>query len=346
MRISTQVPYARGFRDSTDQIVALEAAGLDLVWIPEVYGFDAPSFMGYLAARTTKLEIGSAILPVFTRTPSLIAMTAAGIDDLSEGRAVLGLGASGPQVIEGFHGVPYERPLARTRDVVSICRKIWARDEALTHEGVSHAVPLPSGSGTGLGKPLKIITHPCRSSVPIYVAALGEKSVEQTAEIADGWLPTLFVPEKAKDVFGSALAAGRTRRDPMLNPLEVCAGGLTAICEEGEAPGLRDLARPQVALYVGGMGARGRNFYNDLIRRYGWEREAEAIQSLYLEGAKRDAAAAVPAELLEATTLIGPEGYIKERIAAFKEAGVTTLDVLPVGPDAASVIERLKTWSE
>lgn len=345
MRISTLLPYTGELETWSARVIKLERAGLDIVWVAEPYGFDAPSFMGFLAARTTTVQIGSGILPIYTRTPSLLAMTAAGIDAVSNGRALLGLGASGPQVIEGFHGIEYDRPLARTREVVEICRKVWARQAALTHDGVCYQIPLPPGQGTELGKALKLITHPVRSNIPIYVAALGEKNVEQTAEIADGWLPTLFVPEKAQEIFGPSLSSGLTRRSPTLEPLEICAGGLAAICPQSEASSLRDHARATVALYVGGMGARGRNFYNSLVRRYGWEREADAIQDLYLAGKKEEAAAAVPAALLEATTLIGPEGYLKERIAAYQEVGVTILDISPIGAKPALLIEKLKSWT-
>src|SRR3984885_11189507 len=193
--------YAGNFAESARQVVELEAAGLDVVWVAEAYGFDSPSLMGYLAAKTTRVEIGSAILPIYSRTPTLIAMTAAGIDALSGGRFLLGLGASGPQVIEGFHGVPYDRPLTRTREIIEICRDVWAREAPLRHEGAAYQIPLPPGQGTGLGKALKIIGPPARARIPIWVAALGEKNLALTAEVADGWLPVFFMPEKAKEVF-------------------------------------------------------------------------------------------------------------------------------------------------
>src|SRR5580700_11179080 len=211
--------YAGGFAESARQAAELEKVGLDTVWVAEAYGYDAPSFMGYLAAKTERVEIGAAILPIYTRTPTLIAMTAAGVDALSDGRCVLGLGASGPQVIEGFHGVPYDMPLTRTRAMIDICRKAWAREEPLTHDGKVVQIPLPAGQGTGLGKPLKIIGHPVRSRIPICIASLGEKNVEMTAELADGWLPVFFVPEKYKAVFGDSLAAGAAKRDASLEPL-------------------------------------------------------------------------------------------------------------------------------
>lgn len=330
MKISTMLSYAGGFRKSAAQVAEMEKAGLDLVWVAEAYGIDGPSQMGYLAALTERVEIGSAILPIFTRTPTLIAMTAAGVDALSEGRFHLGLGSSGPQVVEGWHGVPFDAPLGRTREIVDICRTVWAREAPLEHHGRYYDMPLPEGEGTGLGKALKIIGRPVRSRIPIWVASLGHKNVAMTAEIADGWIPMLFVPEKAHEVWGESLAEGAAKRDPSLDPLQITVGGMVAIGEGDEVTGLRDLARPMVALYVGGMGAKGRNFYNDVVRRYGYEEEAAKIQDLYLDGKKAEAEALVPDELLESMSLCGPAGYVAERVAAFKEAGVSHLQVVPV----------------
>ena len=334
--------YAGGFAESARQVAELEKVGLDTVWVAEAYGYDAPSLMGYLAAKTERVEIGAAILPIFTRTPTLIAMTAAGVDALSGGRCVLGLGASGPQVIEGFHGVAYDRPLTRTREIIDVCRQVWAREAPLAHEGVAYQIPLSEGQGTGLGKALKIIGHPQRSRIPIWVAALGEKNVAMTAEIADGWLPLFFVPEKSKEVFGASLDAGSARRDESLAQLDVAAGGLLAIGEESEVAPFRQLGRAAAALYIGGMGAKGKNFYNALAGRYGYEKEAAEIQDLYLAGQKAEAAARVPDELLEATSLCGPEGYLRERVAAMREAGVTHLNVTPVGGDPVAMIEKVR----
>jgi F420-dependent oxidoreductase-like protein len=344
MKISMTLNYAGGHEESAQQAADLEKAGLDVVWVAEAYSFDAPSFMGYLAAKTQHVHIGAAILPIYTRTPTLIAMTAAGVDAISGGRCELGLGASGPQVIEGFHGVPYDRPLTRTREIVEVCRKVWAREEPLTHDGAAYHIPLPPDQGTGLGKALKIINHPVRPRIPIWVAALGEKNVAMAAEVADGWLPIFFMPERAKEVFGPSLDAGTARRDPSLGPLQIAAGGILAIGEEKDTAPIRDLGRGAAALYIGGMGAKGRNFYNALACRYGFEKEAAEIQDLYLSGQKREAAALVPAELLEATSLCGPESYIKERVAGLAEAGVTHLNVNPVGPDPVAMIEKLRSW--
>jgi len=341
MKLSTQLMYAGNPREAADQVTALERAGLDTVWVAEVYGFDSPTLMGYLAARTETVEIGSAILNVYSRTPGVLAQTAAGLDNVSGGRAVLGLGASGPQVIEGWHGVPYDKPLGRTREVVEIVRAALRR-ETLRYDGKVFQLPLPADQGLGLGKPLKMLTRPERPSIPIYIAALGPKSVEQTAEYADGWLPFLFAPERSKDVWGDALARGTAKRHEGLGPLEISAGGMVAVGED--VKGMLDLARPTVALYVGGMGARGKNFYNDLVCQYGFEEEARKIQDLYLGGNKRDAEALVPIELLELCNLVGPASYVRERIAAFAEAGVTNLQVLPVAEDPAALVAQLKDW--
>src|SRR6204780_4734944 len=219
LQISTILDYSGGFKETARNVVEMEMAGLALVWVAEVYGFDSPSLMGYLAALTDRVQIGSGIMNIYSRPPSLIAMTAAGIDALSDGRFHLGLGASGPQVIEGFYGVPYTNPLGRTREIVDICRDIWKRDALLVHQGKNFTLPLPSDQGTGLGKALKMLTHPVRSDIPIWIASLGEKNVAMTAEVADGWLPLFFVPEKVKEVFGPSLDAGTARRDPNLGPL-------------------------------------------------------------------------------------------------------------------------------
>ncbi len=344
MKLSTQLNYSGNPREAADHVAALESAGLDTIWVAEAYGFDSPTLMGYLAAKTETVEIGSAILNVYSRTPGALAQTAAGLDNVSGGRAILGLGASGPQVIEGWHGVPYDRPLGRTREVVDIVRAALRR-ETVRYDGTVFHLPLPEGQGTGLGKPLKMLTKPERPVVPVYIAALGPKSVAATAEYADGWLPFLFAPEKSGDVWGEALRTGTAKRPEALAPLEICAGGMVSVGED--VKGMLDLVRPTVALYVGGMGARGKNFYNDLACQYGYEKEAKEIQDLYLGGNKRDAEAVVPDELLELCNLVGPESYVKERIAAFAEAGVTNLQVVPApadGGDPAALVARVKEW--
>ncbi len=342
MKFGMQIDYAGGFAESAAKVADYEKAGLDIAWVAEAYGFDAPTFMGYLAAKTESITIGAGILPIYTRTPTLMAMTAASMDMLTNGRFILGLGASGPQVIEGFHGVKYDAPLGRTREIIDICRIVWKR-ERVTYDGKYYQLPLPAGEGTGLGKPLKMIAKPIREDIPVWIASLGPKNVEMTAEIADGWLPIFYMPERANDVWGADLAAGMAKRDPNLGPLEICAGGLVAIGDDKSD--IAELARPMVALYVGGMGAKGRNFYNDLMCRYGYEEEATKIQDLYLEGKKDEAAALVPSEFLKLTNLCGPEGFVRERIEAYAAAGVNVLNIIPVGENPTAMIEKLRTWA-
>ena len=340
MKLSMPLTYAGNPRETADQLAGLEKAGLDRIWVAEPYGFDSPTLMGYLAAKTETVEIGAGILNVYSRTPGALLQTAAGLDNVSGGRAVIGLGASGPQVIEGFHGLPYDKPLGRTREIIEIIR-MGLRREALVSDGI-FKLPLPADQGLGLGKPLKLLNKPERKSIPLWVAALGDKNVQMTAEVADGWLPFLFHPEKAQSVWGDALEKGKAKRQEGLAPLEISAGGMVAIGED--VKGMLDFMRPMYALYVGGMGARGKNFYNQLACQYGYEKEAKEIQDLYLGGNKRDAEALVPLEWLEAGNLVGPASYVKERIAAFKEAGVTNLQVSPASEDPAATIAQLKEW--
>lgn len=325
-----------------------EAVGFDSVWVSEAWGSDAVSLLAWIGARTERVALGTAILPIGSRTPALLAQTAATLDLLSGGRLILGLGVSGPQVMEGWHGVPFARPVTRTRETVEVIRQILRRQAKLEYEG--DTVRLPMAGGTGLGKPLKLMLRPPRPEIPIYIASIGPQNTALAAEIADGWLPFLYSPDQAAGVWGPALAAGAARRNPHgedwrpstleIAPMVDCALGT-------DLPRLRDQLRPGIALYVGGMGARRRNFYNDLARRYGYEAEAAAIQDLYLEGRKDEAAAAVPDGLVDEICLVGPEARIAERIAAYREAGVTTLIVAPPvdedggpAPDGLDVLRR------
>jgi F420-dependent oxidoreductase-like protein len=345
MKLSMSINYSGDFHADVNRVVELEKAGLDVVWVPEAYSFDAVSQMGYLAAKTSTIEIGAGILNVFSRTATCMAQTAAGLDFVSDGRFILGLGASGPQVIEGFHGVPYEKPMPRIRDYINVCRMVWKREKVI-YDGPTTKIPLPPGEGTGLGKPLKLINHPVREDIPIFWASLMSQSVKNTAKFADGWLPIFFDPEKFQTVWGDDLEAGLAERDESLGPLQISAGGMVAIDEEltGDARSrVLDYSRPTTALYVGGMGARDQNFYNTICQKYGYVDEAIEIQDLYLSGKKEEAAAAVPAEMLEKTNLVGPEGYVKERLAAYKEAGVTHLSVNAVGADPVATIEQLRS---
>jgi F420-dependent oxidoreductase-like protein len=340
VRIGIQVSYSGGFEQTAAEIRDLEAAGLDVASVAEVYTFDAVSQLGYLAAVTERIELMSGIFPLYSRTPALTAMTAAGLDFVSGGRFVLGLGASGPQVIEGWHGVPYDAPLQRTREIVEICRQVWRR-ERLVHDGPKYRIPLPPEQGTGLGKPLKLINQPVRDRIPVMLAAIGPKNVELAAEIAEIWEPIFFVPEKAHDVWGEALAAGRAKRDESLGEMQIGCGMPVVIGDDVEP--LLDFVRPVLALYIGGMGARGKNFYNDLARRYGYEDAAAQIQDLYLDGKKDEAAAQVPDELVRAASLIGPESWVAERVAAFREAGVTTLMLQPLDGSPEGRLRTVET---
>jgi F420-dependent oxidoreductase-like protein len=340
MRVGMMLGYAGGFSEAVDELADFERGGLDIVFVPEAYSFDAVSQLGFIAARTTRLEIASGILPIYSRTPALTAMTAAGLDFVSGGRFTLGLGTSGPQVIEGWHGVPYDAPVGRTRELVEICRMVWRRDR-LDYQGKHYT--LPYEGGTGLGKPLKLINHPVRERIPIVIAALGPKNVALAAEVAEGWQPIFYFPEKAAIAWDAPLAEGKARRDPALGTLDVIASAPLAIGDD--VTGLRDLTRPVFALYIGGMGARGRNFYYDLACRFGYERDAGKIQEAYLAGRKDEAAALVPADLVEKTALIGPAGYVAERLEAFRESGVTTLNVTPLAATHAARladIERVR----
>jgi F420-dependent oxidoreductase-like protein len=344
VKLSVMINYAGDVVGAADEVAALESAGLDAVWVPEAYSFDAISIMGYLAARTSRVEIGSAIINVYSRTPTLLAMTAAGLDAVSGGRINLGLGASGPQVIEGFHGVPYEAPMQRIREVMEVCRKVWKR-EVIDFHGKVVDIPLPKGQGTGLGKPLKLINHPVRSNIPLWWASLKGKSVEATAEMADGWIPVFYIPGKADLVWGDALAKGFAKRSPELGPLQIVAGGATMITEDDDViTKVLDAGRPTAALYVGGMGARGKNFYNDIMCAYGWEAEAKTIQDLYLDGKKAEAEATVPREYLAAGALVGPKSVVAEKVAAYAAAGVTHLQLGLHGSTAQKqrTIEQLR----
>ena len=339
MRTGVFLSYSGGFRESVEQVAVLEKQGVDLALVAEAYSYDAVSQLGYLAAKTSTIELGSGVFPIYTRTPTLLAMTAAGLDYVSDGRFRLGIGTSGPQVMEGFHGVPFDAPMGRTREVVEICRQVWRR-EKVSHQGKNYQIPLPPDRGTGLGKSLRLINHPVRERIPIHIASLGEQNVALTAEIAEGWQPIFYYPERADRVWGDALRAGTAKRDPELGALDVMVGVSLAIGDDVEER--LNWTKPQLALYIGGMGAKGKNFYHNVATKYGFGEVADRIQELYLSGRKAEAIAAVPDELVRNISLIGPRGYVKERIAAFAEAGVTTLLATPVTGDAAEYVDFIE----
>jgi F420-dependent oxidoreductase-like protein len=338
-RLGITMDYSDDFATVAADVVEFERVGADVVEVAEAYSFDAVSRLGYLAAITSTITLASGILPLYSRTPTLLAMTAAGLDSVSGGRFELGIGTSGPQVIEGFHGVPFATPLAHVRETVEICRSVWRR-ERIEHVGKAYTIPLPADQGTGLGKPLKIINTPVRESIPIAIASLAPKAVAQTAEIANGWMPLFYLPEKAHLAWGESLAAGAALRNPALGPLDTIVQVPLFIGDRVDP--FLEAYRHRIALYVGGMGARSANFYNDLAVRYGYVDEAATVQDLYLSGEKAAAAAALPDELLTSTALIGTEAHVRERLAALKAAGATTIVVMPLAPTTARRVESIE----
>ena len=329
----------------TQHVTDLEAAGVDMIWGGEIYGFDLVSTLAYVAAKTERIQLMTGILPIYSRSPAIIAQTAMTIDTLSEGRFILGLGTSGPQVIEGWHGVPFSKPMGRTRDVIEICRKVWSGDKVV-HEG--SAVSLPYDGGTGLGKPLKLMAKPHRRDIPIAVASIGPRNVEMTAELAEVWQPIHFLPEKFNDVWGDALDAGGAKRSDDLADLQIVAGGTVAMGSGPMVEGVRKGVRDNVGFYVGGMGARDKNFYNDLFKRYGYVDEAHKIQDLFLTGKRDEAFAAVPDDYVDRASLTGDPERVKERIEVYRSVGVSYLDITipPETENPLDVISQVKAWAE
>jgi F420-dependent oxidoreductase-like protein len=331
-----------GSRPNLDMGLVLEAErlGYDAVFAAEAWGSDAVTVLSWVAARTERIKVAAGILQMPARTPAMTAMTAVTLNELSGGRFVLGLGLSGPQVVEGWHGVAYGKPLGRTREYVSIVRQIISRQSPVVHRGDHYTIPYAGADATGLGKPLKLITHPAHP-VPIHLAALGPRNVALAAEIADGWLPVFYSPFRGPAVFQPMLdegfaasgEPGKADRFEVIPALDVrvtadVAGGLGA-------------AKPMLALYLGGMGAKGRNFYNDLARRYGYEEAAERVQDLYLGGNPKAAVEAVPDELVDELNLVGPAERIAERLEVWRAAGVTTLLVQPHDVDTLRTLAEL-----
>ena len=306
-----------------------ESAGFDSVWASEAYGSDAATVLAWIAAQTDRIRIGSAIFQMPARSPAMTAMTAATLDQLSGGRMIIGLGSSGPQVAEGWHGQRFGKQLLRTREYVEILRKALAR-ERLEHHGEAYQLPLPDGPG----KALKLTIGTVQERIPIYIAAIGPKNTQLAGEVADGWMPIFFSPdhvEESRELLREG--ASRAGRD-LDGSFDIAPTVNVAIDDDVERA--RDVMRPILALYVGGMGSREKNFYNALVRRYGFEEAAQEVQDLYLDGKKEEAAAALPAELIDATTLCGPKERIAERMAVYRDAGVGTLIVSPMALDAES----------
>ena len=334
MKLGLSLGYAPPGTNPADLFPLVQEAerlGFDSVWVAEAWGTDAVSILGWLAAKTERIKLGSAIMQIPGRTPANTAMTAATLDLLSGGRFLLGLGTSGPQVVEGWHGQPWGKPLGKTREYVEIVRAALRRD-VVEQQGEHYRIPWDGPGATGLGKPLKLMLRPLRAEIPIYLAALGPKNVALAAEIADGWLPIFVAPERFDDAFAPSLAAA---------PADFEIAATASVFVGDDVPALLDALRPHVALYVGGMGAKGRNFYNSLVRRYGWEEEAERIQELYLAGKQREAIAAVPDELVDAVTLVGPKERIAERLEAWRETPVTTLVLGTTQPEALQTLAEL-----
>jgi F420-dependent oxidoreductase-like protein len=304
-----------------------EQLGFDSVWAAESWGTDAVTVLSWMAARTSRIKVGSAIMQIPGRSPANTAMTAATLDLMSGGRFLLGLGTSGPQVVEGWHGEAWGKPLGKTREYVEIVRAALRR-EVVEHDGEHYTIPYHGSGSSGLGKPLKLMLRPLRADIPIYIAAIAPKNVALTYEIADGWLPIFVVPERFADAYG-----------PPPDGFEIAATVNVLVGDDVAA--LRDALKPHVALYVGGMGAKGKNFYNALVRRYGWEAEAETIQDLYLAGHVREAIAAVPDELVDAVSLVGPKERIAERLVAWQETPVTALLVGSPQPEALETLAEI-----
>jgi F420-dependent oxidoreductase-like protein len=323
MRFGLNVGYS-GSQLSIDMALVHEAErlGFHSVWTAEAYGSDAVTPLAWIGGQTSRIHLGSAIMQMPARTPAMTASTATSLDQLSGGRFLLGLGVSGPQVVEGWHGQPFGKPLVRTREYVSIVRQIWARERPLEHSGRHYQIPYRGEDATGLGKPLRSILH--GRQIPIYIAAIGPKSVEQAAEIADGWLPVWYSPYRT-NVFRDALEAGFKKAGGGKSLATFDVAPSVVVVQGDDVRSCLDFVKPMLALYIGGMGARGRNFYNDLACRYGFEAAARRIQDLYLDGKKGEAAAAVPDELADEVALVGPADRIRARLAPWRESGVTTV---------------------
>jgi F420-dependent oxidoreductase-like protein len=322
-----------------DLIQEADRLGYYAVWTAEAYGSDAITPLAWIGAQTKNIKLGTAIMQMPARTPAMTAMTAMTLDQLSGGRMLLGVGLSGPQVVEGWHGQPYGKPLVKTREYVEIIRRIFARAAPLVFEGEHYQIPYQGEDATGLGKPLKSIIHG-RADIPIYVAAIGPKNVELAAEIADGWLPIFFAPQRYAAYFQAQVDAGfaKAGNGKRIENFDI-APSVTVVLEDNLEMAYNQV-RPQLALYIGGMGAKGKNFYNDLAVRYGFEEAAAKIQDLYLAGNKGEAMAAVPDELIDAVALVGSRDRIKDRVQIWLDSDITTLNIMTFD------IEAVRTMAE
>ncbi len=343
MRLGVHIGYWGLGLTSEDQLAIVQEAerlGYDSVWTAEAYGSDAATILGWLAGQTTTIKLGTGVLQIPGRSATMTAMTAATIDQLSGGRMLLGIGASGPQVSEGWHGVRFAKQLQRTREYVAVLRMALARERVEFH-GETIDLPLPDGPG----KALKLTIPTVQERLPIYLAAIGPKNTALAGEIADGWMPTLLSPEFLPHLRANLdEGAARAGRDLDAEGFDIAPTVNVLVTEDRAAA--RDATRPFVALYVGGMGSREQNFYNALVRRYGFEDEAERVQELYLSGRKVEAAAALPDELLDQIALIGPRDVVRERLRVYREAGVGTLGVTPLAWDRAGRLEQLRLIAE
>ncbi len=317
--------FATAVADNFMLVEEAERLGYDSVWTAEAYGSDAVTPLAYIAARTERIKLGTGVMQMPARTPAMTAMTASALDRMSDGRMLLGLGVSGPQVVEGWHGRPYGKPLGVTREYIEILRAMLARKEPVAYDGDFYQLPYTGDGATGLGKPLKLMNAPKNPRIPIYVAAIGPKNVTLAAEVADGWLPVFFSPERTNEVFRSGLdeGFGRSGVADKGTVFDIAPTVTALVTDDVEAGRLQ--MKPNLALYIGGMGAKNKNFYNDLARRYGYEAEAQHIQDLYLAGKKLEATMAVPDELVDEVCLVGPAERIRDRLDAWRDAGVSTL---------------------
>ena len=333
--------WGSGLANAVSVAQEADRLGFHSGWTAEAYGTDAVTPLTWLMAHTERMSWGTAIMQMPARTPAMTAMTAATLDLMSGGRFLLGIGASGPQVAEGWHGDPYGKPLGKTREYIEIVRAILAREGPLEHHGPHYDIPYTGPGATGLGKPLKLIVHPERADLPIYVAAIGPKNVELTAEIADGWLPIFFSPSRLRETYGASLDAGfaTAGAGKSLETFDIAPTVTVLVGDDLDA--LRGFVKPMTALYIGGMGARGKNFYNDLACRYGYEAAAKEIQDLYLDGKKAEATAAVPDELVDEFALIGPRERIADRLDEWRESGITTMILGTAQPEALRLMAEL-----